>query len=66
MATSILSTAPQAVTRAPQYHLPEADRQAILAQSDSARQLQNIERKRAAFVQLHGCEFGQKPNNHGK
>lgn len=60
MAESILSTAAKAVTRTPQYRLRPEDRQAILAQSDSARKGAEIERQRTAFsLNNFGCAFGQ-------
>lgn len=43
-----------------QYRLPEAARQAILAETDLARQRAKIETLRVAFKQRHGCEFGQE------
>ena len=42
------------------YRLPEADRQAILAKSDSAKASLQIERQRIAFAGRNGgCSFGQ-------
>lgn len=41
-----------------QYALPEAQRQAILAQSDRSIQCAKIERQRLAFIALYGDEFG--------
>ena len=43
-----------------QYHLPDADRQAILAQSDSAQTNREIEYKRRQFLKTNDDEFGQK------
>lgn len=61
MADCILPAAPKAATHTPQYHLPEADRQAILAQSTFARTRQKIERQRREFMsQNFGCQFGLK------
>lgn len=60
MANSILSVAPKATQNTPQYHLRDADRQAILAQSDSARTSTEIDQQRIAFCSSHfGCAFGQ-------
>jgi hypothetical protein len=41
-----------------QYHLPEAHRKAILAQSDSSLLHAETERMRVEFTRLHGCEIG--------
>lgn len=61
MADCILPVAPKAITHTPQYHLPEADRQAILAQSKFARTRQKIDRQRSEFMsQNFGCAFGLK------
>lgn len=57
MASKIL---PMAMAEIRQYRLPEADRQAILAKSDSALERETIERQRVAFVQRNGSEFGQE------
>lgn len=63
MANCILSVAPKATKNTPQYHLPEADRQALRAQADSARTSTEIERQRTAFMANNfGCCFGQKNN----
>jgi hypothetical protein len=60
MANSILSAAAKAVTNTPQYQLGGQARQAILAQSDSARTSTEIEQQRTAFCSSHlGCAFGQ-------
>ena len=60
MATSILSVTAKAVTHTPQYHLPEADRQAILAQADHPCIDREIERQLKQFAARNfGCEFGQ-------
>ena len=56
MATVILASAPPA-TRL-QYHLPEAARLAIVAQSPASKQRAKIEQQRLAFIQIHGSEFG--------
>lgn len=49
------SLAPSSLTEETgQYHLPEAHRQAILAQSDSSLLHAEIERKRVEFIRLHG------------
>lgn len=53
MASNILPAAPAA-----QYHLPEADRQALLALSDSSKKMMEIERQRQRFMRLNGSEFG--------
>ena len=49
---------PQTTEETFQYHLPEAHRQAILAQSDSSLLHAEIERKRVALMRLHDCDFG--------
>lgn len=60
MATRIL-TAAQPVKHTPQYHLPEPDRQAILAHSDQVSRTQKIEFQRQSFISNNfGCAFGQK------
>ena len=60
MANCILSVAAKAVAHTPQYHLPEAYRQALRAQADSAQTGTEIERQRIAFCSSNfGCEFGQ-------
>jgi hypothetical protein len=43
-----------------QYHLNDADRQAIIQQSSSSKKLMKIERQRLNFVEKFGCEFGLK------
>lgn len=58
MAKNILPLA-----QANQYSLPTADREAILSQTDSARQKVQIEHQRVAFVQRNGSEFGLEPNS---
>ena len=68
MAHTILATPRGAATHPTNtYRLPEADRQALLAQSDSSRAMQLIERQRIAFAERNGgCSFGQttpKPEN---
>lgn len=64
MANGILSAAAKVVTHTPQYRLPEADRQAILAQSQSAKRGNTIERQRNAFLAANnGCEFGYFDSN---
>lgn len=61
MATEILTSA-----AARQYHLPEAERQAIQSQAPnpigktSPIKTMEIERQRVAFIQQSGDEFGQK------
>ena len=50
--------APSTEVESDQYSLPEIDRQAILAQSDSAILRRRIERQRAVFIQRHGNEWG--------
>jgi len=42
----------------PEYRLPEADRQAILAQAPSAQLALKIERMRREFIERHGDAFG--------
>lgn len=57
----VLKSPPQQAQDAQQYHLPEADRQAILAQSSLARRRQKIDRQRSEFMaQNFGCAFGLK------
>lgn len=65
MATQLLIANADASTS--QYELPEADRQAILAQAP-ARHPQpseittaEIERQRHEFISMHGCAFGTVP-----
>jgi hypothetical protein len=49
-------------TKSPQYHLPELDRQAILAGADnlfgiiSSARLEVVERQRIKFRQIHGSD----------
>jgi len=50
--------APTADCQVSQYKLPEADRQAILAQAPSAQLASRIERMRLAFIERHGDAFG--------
>lgn len=60
MAKNILSVAPKATLNTPQYHLPAAARQAILAQASSAHTCAEIERQRIVFISNNfGCAFGQ-------
>jgi hypothetical protein len=61
MANQILAaTAKPATPDTPQYHLPEAHRQAILQQSAFAQMQNLIERQRQDFMRQHGgCAFGQ-------
>lgn len=56
MAQTILShsAAPAPQSADTQYKLPEGDRQKILAQSDSARRMQTIEKQRQNFIQKNG------------
>lgn len=62
MAKDILAGA-QAIAHTHQYQLPTEARQAILAQSDSARIHQKIEQQRIIFMANNfGCEFGQINN----
>lgn len=42
----------------PEYRLPEADRQAILAQAPSAQLALKIERMRREFIEQHGDAYG--------
>ncbi|MDQ1835210.1 hypothetical protein [Massilia scottii] len=60
MATTILPPAPSLPTTAstPQYRLPEAHRQAILAQAPGVIQRAQIEQQRLAFTQKFGSPFG--------
>ena len=67
MANCILSVAATRPAAHPiQYHLPEADRQAILAQAGPTA-AQRTESMRIAFSEKNGgCDFGQntpKPSN---
>lgn len=63
MASAILSLPPLLTT---QYTLPEAARQAILAQAPTPQPqpdapMGEIERKRLEFIAMHGCPFGTLP-----
>ena len=59
MANQILSVAQRAAHHTPQYHLPEADRQAILALAGPTA-AQRTEQMRIAFSEKNGgCAFGQ-------
>lgn len=65
MAKIILAATPAASTL--QYHLPEADRQAILAKSHWQATRLEIERQRASFAHRNkGCAFGQIPQQDNK
>lgn len=60
MAKEILAVGVIAST--PQYRLPEADRQAILARTPGDIRRREIERKRKEFMAINnGCAFGEKP-----
>ena len=66
MANEILSAVKTATPHTPQYHLPEADRQAIRAQA-GPNAAQRTEALRIAFLQAFGgCAFGQniRSQNH--
>lgn len=61
MANCILSAAPAAST--PQYQLPAAARQAILAASPFFLQSQKIEQQKSEFASKNGgCAFGLDHN----
>lgn len=55
--TSYILAAPT-ITTDRIYCLPESDRQAILAQSESAMLRTEIERMRLDFIAKTGCAFG--------
>lgn len=65
MDTQLLNAPADASTS--QYALPEADRQAILAQAPahhpqpSQVTTAEIERQRREFISMHGCAFGTVP-----
>ncbi len=64
MAFHILLSAPKA--ESPQYVLPEAARQSILAKSSYADKLAEIERQRQRFIEKYGDPFGlQREGVHG-
>lgn len=54
--TATTATTTSAPTQ--KYHLPEEHRQAILAQSPAAIKRAMIEKKRLAFMQKFGDEYG--------
>lgn len=56
MAFPILLSAAKAVS--PQYVLPEAARQSILAKSSYADKLAEVERQRQRFIEKYGDPFG--------
>lgn len=59
MANCILSVEPTAEPNTPQYQLPEAARQAILAGSESAKTARLIEDQYTKFAEKNnGCPFG--------
>ena len=59
MANSILYVSQPKAHNTPQYHLPEADRQALLAQAGPTA-AQRTEHLRVAFLAAFGgCAFGQ-------
>lgn len=62
MADCILSVASTATQSTHQYRLPEADRRAILAQSNLSHKGSQVERQRLDFIKKNGCEFGQVPS----
>ena len=56
MALQILLSATKA--ESPQYQLPEAARQSILAKSTYADKLAEVERQRRRFIEKHGDPYG--------
>lgn len=67
MANGILDVAQRATHHTHQYHLPEADRQAILAQAGPTA-AQRTERMRESFLAAFGgCDaFGHAPQKNPK